>query len=263
MHRWIAIFAAFVLSAGTAVSQTSGNLCTDGKLLCVDRGMRNLRVSAPLRIRAEISSKDPIEVRWELKDSAGTSLSAGSTYNDPEALIAQSKSRKELDVSIFLIQPAKSDRGTLSLIVSKTDVSTENMDLPALNVPVRLTTETTSLTILWPQDPAAYDAEVDAYADEVKAAGFAPKTPLAPKEVTVMKVDESARIAATAEALLHAMPAQGGPWRVKGLRLDRGIVHLQLVSDAWVGVSYYWTSIGYLLEKTLEKFPGVKEVEFK
>jgi len=237
-------------------------LCADGKVICVAKAVQDSKISTPLHLRAKVAAKD-VQVRWELKDNTGATLISGSTDNDPEALVNETASTRALDVTAYYLDAAKSDRGTLILTPYRTDVSSENMNLPALKVPVRLDTATTTLTFLWPEDVAAYDAEVDAFADEPKAASFEPKTPLIPKEVTVMKVDESSRMAATAEALLRAMPGQSGPWQVKSLRQERGTVHLQLVSDAWTGVSYYWTSIGYLLEKTLERFPGVKEVEFR
>lgn len=262
LQRRIWVIAIVTTASAAAIAQPAGMLCADSKLVCVAKVMRDAKVTAPLRIRGYIGAAD-LQVRWQLKDSGGAILTSGSTYNDPQALVYRTASTRDLDVTAYVVLPANSDRGTLVLTPLRTDTSSESMDLPGLTIPVRLETATSTLTYMWPSDVAAYDAEVDAYADEVKAAPFEPRTALIPKEVTVMKVDESARMAATAEALLRAMPGQSGPWQVKSLRVDHGTVRLQLVSDAWAGVSYYWTSIGYLLQKTLEKFPGIKEVEFK
>jgi hypothetical protein len=137
------------------------------------------------------------------------------------------------------------------------------MNLPVLSVPIHLDTATTELTFLMPADEAAYDAEIDAYADEPKATDFAPETPLVAKKVTIMKLDEKSRMVATTDALLRAMPGEGGPWHVRSLHLDQGTAHLALSAVAWTGVSYYWPAVGYVLEKSHEQFPGVRPVEFK
>jgi hypothetical protein len=254
------VMAASVLPSAAKVAVP---LCNQGNTICVWTAMRNAKVSSPLRIQARISAKDDVQVTWELKDDTGASLASGSTWQERETLRRRSTSAEELDARVFLIDPAKSDHGLLILTPVRTDVSSEKVNLPSLSIPLRLETETTELTILMPKDVAGYDADVQAYADEPKPTDFAPKTPLVPQTVTVMKVDESSRMAATAQAVLRAMPAQGGPWHVESLVVENGTVHLKLSSDAWAGVSSYWLAMGYLLEKSLEQFPGVRQVEFK
>jgi hypothetical protein len=78
-----------------------------------------------------------------------------------------------------------------------------------------------------------------------------------------MKLDEKSRMVATADAVLRAMPGEGGPWHVRSLHLDQGTAPLALSADACTGVSYYWLAVGHVLEKSLEQFPGMRRVEFK
>lgn len=249
--------------AASTEPNSTGLLCTDGKILCVSRGLQNSRIFSPMRIRAEITSPNNIQVAWELKDSTGQSLLSGSTFDYLEPFAAQSAGSKALDVTVYILEPAKSDHGMLVLTPQRYDLSSGTTDLGCLSIPVRLDTSTTILTILLPKDLRMYEEEVIAHVEQPKKADFKPETPLVQKAVAVMKVEEGAKMAATAEAVLRAVPAQGEPWHVKSLRLDHGTAHLDIDSDAWAGVSYYWFGVGYLLEKSLKQFPGVREVEFK
>jgi len=261
--RWASLAVLMMAAVFHARAATAAPWCSDGKVVCVSPQMRNAKVASPLHIHAQITANDDVQINWQLKDSTGASLAAGSTWDDPEALKRISATAEAFDFVVYLIDPARSDHGALTLTPTRTDVSSEKMNLPPLVIPVRLETATSELTILVPEDRAGYDADVEAYADEPVAKDFAPKTPLVPQKVTVMKVDESSRMAATAQAVLRSMPAQGGPWHVESLRLDKGTAHLKLSSDAWAGVSYYWLAVGHLLEKTLEQFPAIQRVEFQ
>jgi hypothetical protein len=51
-------------------------------------------------------------VTWEVKGDTGASLASGSTWDYPEALSRKSPESQELDVILYLLQPAKSEHGT-------------------------------------------------------------------------------------------------------------------------------------------------------
>lgn len=250
----LSMSAQFSSSAGTrSVSASPANLlCNEGRTICVSQSVEHSLISNPLKLTVEADSDD-VQLGWEVDDSTGQTLESGSTYDYPE------RYTKRIDITDYVLRPAKSDSGRLVLSPSRYKLPSGKTDLPKLSIPVRLDTATTVLTILSPTNPQEYKAEVIRSIEE--GATFKPTTPLVPQSVTVMKVEKNSIMAATAEAVLRFMPGQG-PWHVTGFHVRGRTAHVKLNGSGWAGVSYYLRSVSFLVEKSLLRFPNIREVVF-
>lgn len=271
MRRLVPLFVLLAaiarLSAGqqtapSPLARLADLFCNDGRTLCVSRSVERALIAAPFQLSVEVSPSDDVQVGWEIDDSTGQPLVAGSTYDyvDPPFSASSSASRT-LHIQEYLLQPAKSAKGTLILSPSRFDSSVGKTDLPKLEIPVRLQTATTKLTILLPQDKSSFDAEVARSVEEDFSAPFKPQTALVPRLVTVMQVANGGRIGAAAQAVLQAVPGQA-TWHVIDVRVDGGDVHLKLDSGGWAGVTYYSRSVSFLIDKSLRHMRGVTRVIF-
>lgn len=248
-------------SAGTTSSSASSVnlLCNEGRIICVSQSAEYSLISSPLKVAVEVNSSDDIQLGWEVNDSTGQTLESGSTYECPVEAAVKGTS-KRFDITDYVLQPSKSDSGRLVLSPSRFNTLSGKTDLPKLKIPVRLDTATTVLTILLPKNSHEYQGEVITSINEGEA-DFVPKTPLVPQSVTVMKVEKNGIMAATAEAVLRAMPGQS-PYHVTGFDVHDRTAHVKISGNAWAGVSFYWRSISFLVKKSLLQFPNIREVVF-
>lgn len=246
--------------APTSIDQAN-LLCNSGETICVAKSLEHSTISAPMEIAVEVNSAQKLYVDWEVRDATGKTLVSGSTHDIDVPTTSTSASSKTLHIKEYVLQPAASREGTLILTPSTFDSSSGKTALPELEIAVELSTETTALTILAPEDMEKYLAEVHASVDSGDEV-FGPKTPLVPQSVTVMKTESSGIMGATAEAILLRWPGQG-PWRVSDARLEGGVAHVKISSAASEGVSYYATAVSYLIQMSLLRLPGVQRVSIE
>jgi hypothetical protein len=209
-----------------------------------------------------VNSPDDIEVKWEIEDSTGQVLESSSTYDFyPEIPTNNSSSTKTWDIQDFVFEPARSESGTLTLLPNRYTIATGGTDLPGLKIPVRLTTATKLLTTLDPEDPGAYEQAVIDWVEGEDHPEFDPKLKLVPHHVTIMKLDPDAIIGATAEAVFRSHPGQGPP-HVTSWRQDGDTAHIMRSIDGYAGVTYYDTSVDYLVRKSELNLAGIRRFTF-
>lgn len=269
----LALMAALIiilLSGGSAdkiealaVPASATNLlCNDGGIICVSQSVEHSLISGPLDVTVQVNSSGQIGVGWKVADSTGQVLESESTYDYNFPFQTESESLKTLRIKDYVLQPSKSDTGTLTLSPSRFDPSSGKTDLPELKIPVRLDTATTVLTILLPKNRDDFIGEAEEWTDNQNHGEFAPKSPLIQHTVTVMRVNAEDIIGATAEAAARAWPSTG-VWHVIDLRMDGYTAHVTLMGEGWAGVTYYLTQVDFIIEKSLLRLPGVKRVIFE
>lgn len=264
---WTSLLSISTIGHRPAVAQQaptaadrSNRLCNSDETFCVAKSLEHERISAPLTLAVEFAAAQKVDVQWEVRDATDKTLASGiSREVDTDASGAPLSSKAFL-IREYVLQVAATREGTLVFTPSASD-SSGKKELPKLEVPVELNTETTTLTILMPEDMDKYSAEVHASVDSGDEV-FSPKTPLVPQSVTVMKTDTDAIPAATAEAVLLRWPGQG-PWHVSGAYLRDGVAHVKISSTASEGVSYYATAVSYLIQMSLLRLPGVQQVSIE
>jgi hypothetical protein len=267
-YMLLTAFAGMPMSAqsgahiGTGLASTSSAdiLCNEGRVICVSQSLRDSLISSPLKFTVEVNSANNVELDWELDDTTGQTLESGSTDNHTEPVTTLSPTLKKIEIRQYVFQPSKSDAGTLVLSPYRYEPSSGTTDLPKLNIPVRLDTATSALTILLPDNSKEYQADVD-HSAENGDENFEPQTSLVPQTVTVMKIRNDDIMEATAETVLQSMQGQS-PWHVSDFRLDGGTAHVKLRGEGWAGVSFYLRSVSFLIKKSLLQFPGIKQVVF-
>jgi hypothetical protein len=115
--------------------------------------MANSLISNPLKITVIVNSADDIQIDWELDDGGGKLLEAVSQYDDYDSQNPVWSTSRAVLVQGFISRPSESERGTLTISPSRYTIGNGTEDLPKLRIPVRLTTATTTITILTPADP--------------------------------------------------------------------------------------------------------------
>jgi len=236
-------------------------LCNETRVICVPQSVVHSLISNPFRIEVKVNSPDEIEVDWKIVDSTGEVLESSSTYDYPDMPTRDSSPAKILRIQDFIFKPARSERGTLFLRPSRYAITTGKVDLPGIEIPVRLTTKTSIVTTLEPADPQELGNAVNEAMDSSDFSAFDPKLKLVQRHVTVMRVNRDAIIGVTAEAVLRADPGQG-PWHVTSWHQVGDTAHVRIAGDGWAGVSYYLTSVSYLIRKSVLNLPGVNHFVF-
>jgi hypothetical protein len=168
--RIVAVTLACTLAIGSAISVVSAQssrqnefvsalpgdgqlLWNEGRILCVPANMANSLISNPLKITVIVNSADDIQIDWELDDGGGKLLEAVSQYDDYDSQNPVWSTSRAVLVQGFISRPSESERGTLTISPSRYTIGNGTEDLPKLRIPVRLTTATTTITILTPADP--------------------------------------------------------------------------------------------------------------
>jgi hypothetical protein len=215
-----------------------------------------------LDVTVVVNTHDQMEVTLEVADSTGQVLESTSTNDDRSLFCRDSQSPKTLRIRDYLLQPAKSTTGTMTLTPIHYDPSSGKTDLPGLTIPIHLDTTTSLVTILLPANNDDFNAEEAVWFGKLERRGeFSPKATLVKHTVTVMKVDSSHIVGATAAAAARAWPGQG-PWHVIDSRLDGDTAHITITGDAWAGITYYLDELDFIIRKSLLGIHGVKRVQF-
>lgn len=114
--------------------------------------------------------------------------------------------------------------------------------------------ETMQITIMVPKDKDLYQRMIN---DENFKGAAA--LPFVRKRVSVPRSDDLER--ASAEAASREMPTLNGPtieyFKIKN---QTAYVLLNIDRDGWAGVSFSLAKVHPLVEKTLLRFPGIKQV---
>ena len=161
----------------------------------------------------------------------------------------------------FIFSTAKTEQGTLVLTPRRYTIETGAVSLTGITIPVRLTTERSTVTIL---EPANSNEPKGAVADWVEGehhGDFKPKLKLIPSHIEIMRFDKAAVIGATAEAVLRSFASQG-QWHVMHWQATGSTAHVTLVGSGWAGVTYYLTAVSYLIEKSVLNVPGIQKLVF-
>ena len=237
-------------------------ICSEGRIICVSRSVAHSLISNPLRIDVYVNSPDEIEVDWEIDDGTGQVLESSSTYDYPDTQTRDSSPTKILRVQDFIFTPAKSEGGTLILRPSRYTVATGKVDLTDIKIPVRLTTATTLVTTMEPEDPQAIGTAVIERTNSNDPSEFDPKLKLVPHQDTIMRIGDDAIIGATAEAVLRSGGGGQSPWHVTDWHQEGNTAHVKIAGDGWAGVSYYLMEVEYLIRKSVLNLPGIEKFVF-
>jgi len=261
---WTSLLSISAIGHQPAIAQQapssadqSNRLCNADETFCVPKSLEHAMISAPIALVVEFTAAQKVDVQWEVRDATDKTLASGSSREADTDASGAPLSSKAFIIRECLLQVAATRQGTLVFTPSAID-SSGKKELAKLEIPVELNTETTTLTILVPEDMDKYVGEVHASVDSGDEV-FSPKTPLVPQSVTVMKTESGAIPAATAEAVLLRWPGQG-PWRVSGVHLDGGVADVKISSAATESVSYYATAVSYLIQMSLLRLPGIQQV---
>ena len=273
----VSVLFTLSMACGSAIAQQapssadqSNRLCNSDETFCVSKTLEHAQISAPIALVVQFTAAQKVEVAWEVRDASDKTLASGTSREVDTDASGAPLSSKAFIIRESLLQVAATREGTLVLAPSAIDASGKK-ELPRLEVPVELNTETTTLTIVAPEDTEKYLAEVHASVDSGDEV-FSPKTPLVPQSVTVMKLlpevgafhaddrlENTGIAGATAEAVLLRWPGQG-PWRVFGVHVDGGVARVMISSTATETVSYYATAVSYLIQMSLLRLPGIQQV---
>jgi len=245
----------------TRAATVSKNLCTEGRIICVSTSVKNSLVNNPFRIDVQVNSPDDIEVAWEIRDSTGQILEASSTNDYSDQPTQDFTVGRISHVQAFIFTPSKSQRGTVVLTPSRYTIQTGGVDLPGITIPVRLTTTTSTVSILEPENPDALASAVNEAENNSNFSMFDPKLKLVPHHITVMRVDQDAIIGVTAEAVLRSGGGQS-QWHVTGWHQEGNTAHVKIAGSGWAGVSYYLAKVDYLIRKSVLNLPGIKGFVF-
>jgi hypothetical protein len=242
-----------------ASSSSKNLLCTKGRVICISKSVTHSLLTNPFKIDVHVYFSDDIEVAWEVRDNTGQILESSSTYD--QALPRQSPPESTLHIRDFIFTPARSQQGTLTLSPSRFTVQTGKVDLPGIQIPVKLTTVKSFVTTLIPADPHKLESAVITWVESEHHPEFNPQLKLVPRRVEVMQFGQDAIIGVTAEAVLRSSPGQS-PWHVIGWHRDASTAHVTVAGSGWAGVTYYLTGVDYLIKKSVLNLPGIKSVVF-
>ena len=263
-----AVLALTYLSQGargakseTPSSASSGSPCSEGRIICVPSSVANSVIENPFRIDVQVNSTDDIEVAWEMRDSTGQVLESSSTYDYTDQPAQDFALGRTLHILAFIFATAKTEQGTLILTPSRYTIQTGGVSLAGITIPVRLTTAKSTVSILEPANPDELKDAVIDWVEGERRGEFNPKLKLIPRQIEIMRFDQTAIIGATAEAVLRSHPGQG-QWHVAHWQSAGSTAHVTLVGSGWAGVTYYVTSVSYLIEKSVLNLPGIQKLIF-
>jgi hypothetical protein len=130
--------------------------------------------------------------------------------------------------------------------------------------PEPITTDSSKISILVPQNIDTYKSNIDACAGEQACQDTAVNESLfIKKELTIAYTEDV--IKASALAAANVIPTQGGTlsiayWKIQD---DTAYVLLNIHLDGWAGVSLSLAKIEPIIEKSLLQFSQIKYVAFK
>jgi len=226
--RIVGWFAVSALAGSGAAASSTDLLCDPGKIICISKSVAHSLISNPFRLEVHVNSADDIEVKWEIRDSAGQVLESSSTYDYMDSPVRTSAPSKVLHIQDFILKATKSERGTLILTPSRYTVREGRVDLPGFEIPVRLTAKKTLVTTLGPEEPKALHAAVIEWVEGERHDDFDPKLKLVPHQAEVMRIDPDAVIGATVEVALRSFGGQG-PWHVTHWHRDGNTAHVPTI----------------------------------
>jgi hypothetical protein len=240
---------------------SSNSLCSNGRIICVSDSVANSLIENPFRIDVQVNSTDDIDVAWEIRDNGGQVLESSSTFDYADQPTENSTLGRMLHIVAFIFSTAETEQGTLILTPSRYTIETGAISLTGITIPVRLTTEKSIVTILEPANSNELKGAVTEWVEGEHHGEFNPKLKLIPRHIEIMRFDKAAIIGATAEAVLRSFPSQG-QWHVIRWQATGSTAHVTLVGSGWAGVTYYLTSVSYLLEKSVLNLPGIRKLVF-
>ena len=235
--------------------------CTEARIICVPKSETNSLISNPFKLDVQVNSDADIFVAWEIRDSTGQVLESSSTYDYNVGPTEDFTLGRVFHIVAFIFTPSKSSRGTLTLTPSRYTIQTGGVNLPGLTIPVRLSTAKSTVTTLEPANPAELTNAVIDRMDRSEGGDFNPRLKLVERKTEIMRLDQTAIIGATVEAVLRLSPGQS-PWHITHWRRSGSTAHVTLGGGGWAGSSYYGAEVGYLMRKSALHLPGIKDLVF-
>ena len=240
---------------------SSYGLCSKGRIICVSDSVANSPIENPFRIDVQVNSTDDIDVAWEIRDNSGQVLESSSTFDYAGQPTQNSRAGRTLHIVAFIFSTTKTQQGTLTLTPSRYSIETGLISLTGITIPVRLTTAKSTVTILEPANSEELKRAVTEWVEGEHRGEFNPELKLIPRHIEIMRFDKAAIIGATAEAVLRSFPSQG-QWHVMHWQATGSTAHVTFAGGGWAGVTYYLTSVSYLIEKSVLNVPGIRKLVF-
>ena len=234
------------------------NICNQGGTLCVKASVEQSVVRNPFYFEVHVRCPVQIVLTWELHDDSGEVLDQDQDGRLVFLVNKASESERTLAVRDFALAPAKASRGTLVLRAKTYSINGENHTLPELQIPMRIDRRTTKVTYAVPAGNEFSRAVIDSVESD-SAHRIPMQAEVAFRTMNLMYVQPAMLGGSAAEAAARSYPGQG-PFHVVDYSEADGTAHLTTLGSGWAGVTYYWTGLDYLLEKTLERQPGVRRV---
>jgi hypothetical protein len=257
---------ASLTQADRALQTTPANaLCNADKSVCLPRMTQNMLVTNPLKL-AVTAAGSVSDITWELDDQT-QKLAAGRASDDPNWSGSTNPSSPEaFQLSSYVFVLPKSANGVLKLSPVRNDRRGMPSALPALDIPVRFGTATSTLMVTVPKDYDQYQNEADEWASTSgPPAHFAPKSPFIQEQLTILHVNDvvfaSAEVAAEKASVLSQAPVRILNFAVRGATayVDLSLNELQ---DHWAGFSITLAKVETLVEEDLLQFPNIHKVVF-
>jgi hypothetical protein len=267
LHVLVLLLVSFVAIESAAAREiptfgaSSNSLCSKGRIICVSDSVANSLIENPFRVDVQVNSRDDINVAWEIRDNSGQVLESSSTFDYADQPTENFTLGRMLHTVAFIFSTAKQEQGTLILTPSRYTIETGAVSLTGITIPVRLTIEKSTVTILEPADSNELKGAVTEWVEGEHHGEFNPKLQLIPRHIEIMRFDKAAIIGATAEAVLRSFPGQE-QWHVMHWKATGSTAHVTLVGSGWAGVTYYLTSVSYLIEKSVLHVPGIQKLVF-
>lgn len=244
-----------------APDASSNSLCSKDSVICVSDSVSNSRIENPLRIDVQVNSTDNIDVAWEIRDKGGQVLESSSTFDYADQPTQNFTAGRTLHIVAFILSTAKTEQGTLTLTPSRYTIETGSVSLTGITIPVRLATAESTVTVLEPASSEELRGAVAEWIEGEHRSEFKPKLKLIPRRIEIMRFDKAVIVGATAEAVLRSFPGQA-PWHVQHWQTTGSTAHVTLAGSGWAGVTYYLTSVSYLIEQSVLNIPGIRKLEF-
>lgn len=267
MKSLASILVTFAILQGSALATTNlparKLVCNQGGTVCLAADISNSLIANPLRLDVQVTSRDFVELAWEIRDSTGKLLDTNSTRGRMDWSNENLAPRRTLHLLDFILQAADSDRGTITFRPTRYHFNSSGNPLPILRVPIRLTRRTSVVTTLQPQNPVGFDDEFWKwwFDSPHNPPVFQTDMPFESVQIKSMYFDPDATVGFVAAAVLSRNPGQS-PWYVTDWHTTGDTAHIAIKGSGWAGVANYLGLLNYLMQRAMQTIPGIQHVAF-
>jgi hypothetical protein len=255
------VYAAGCCSA-IAQSKAAAPLCSKDGVVCVAGSLAGSLISNPIRVDLEVTSAEYVDLAWELRDGTGNVIQSSSTYNHMDWPDERIPLHRTFHVVDFILKPAASSRGTLTISPLTEDGLPEgDKSLSAVVLPVRLNTDESSITVFEPAKEDAFDDDFfsrafSGHTDLNRTNAGRAKIPFKADRLRVMHFEPRDLVGITAAAVLERNPGQSVWYLIHWGRVG-STAHVTIQGSAWAGVSFYFVTLDYILRRNMLALPGI------